>query len=256
MNKVKGEYWAQKAKQKSYLRRHMSKWQSFKALAYEKFIREKLKKHWSPETISGFLKRQEIAVSAKAIYKYVHSRCLEHLLWKPKTRKSKRTSYLADSRKFIENRPELIGIGHFEMDFIVSSANTFCLLVLVEKQSKLTFVYLIPDRKKETLIQAFKNIVSRVKIIDITTDNDTAFSCWKELEQRFGFSMFFCHPYRSWEKPLVEQTNKLIRQFIPKKTNLRLVSERKLLEIDQFLNHKPRQCLNYLTSYEKYQSLQ
>ncbi len=255
-NKVKNEYLAKKAKQKSCLRRHMSKWQSFKALKYENFIQEKLKRHWSPEVISGELKKYGVAISPKAVYKFCHSRCLDQYLLGKRKRKQRKTSYLGDQRKFIENRPELAGFCHYEADFIVCSQNTFSLLVLVEKHSKLTLACLIPDKKKQTLFSVFENIVSRVKIETITTDNDIAFSCWRELEQRYGFQIFFTHPYRSWEKPLVEQTNKLIRQFAPKGMNLRLVSRRKLSEINQFLNHRPRQCLNFLTAYEKYQSQQ
>ena len=261
-NKVKGMYDARKAQHKAYVRRWRSKQDCLKVVMdapLKKYVEDRLRDEWSPELIAGRLKQQQKVLpyaSTKAIYKFIHSRCLEQYLLGKKKRKSKRISYLTDSRKFIENRPELAGIGHYEMDFIVSGSNTFSLLVLVEKQSKLTFAYLISDKKKETLIQTFKNIVSRVKIETVTTDNDIAFSCWKELERRFGFQIFFCHPYRSWEKPLVEQTNKLIRQFIPKGTNLSLISERKLQEIHKFLNEKPRQCLNYLTAYEAYQSLQ
>lgn len=252
---VKGEYLSKKAQQVSYRKRYWSKYQAFKALGYENFIREKLKLRWSPERISGLLRRNNILVSPKAIYKYVDSRCLEHCLWKPKKKKQRKASYLHDYRKFTENKP-VFSTGYYEMDFIVCSQNARCLLVLVDRYSRLTLILKLEDRTKQSIFHAFEILKKKVKIKEITTDNDLAFSCWRELEQRFGFSMFFTHPYRSWEKPLVEQTNKLIRQFIPKGTNLRLVSQRKLHEINQFLNHKPRQCLDYLTAYEKYQSLQ
>lgn len=255
-NKVKGEYLAKKAEQKAYQRRYWSKYQSFGALEYEAFIRCCLEKRWSPETISGYLKRFGNQISSKAIYKYIHSRCLERYLWKRSGSKQKRTEYLSDSRKFIEDRPVLEGLGHYEADFIVCSQNNHCLFVFVEKQSKATFIYHLQDRKKKTLFSVFDDLISKVVIQIITTDNDIAFSCWRELEKRFGFDIFFTHPYRSWEKPLVEQTNKLIRQFVPKGTNLREITKKKLGEIDMFLNHKPRQCLNFLTAYEKYQLLQ
>jgi IS30 family transposase len=254
-NTVKGAYLADKARYKAHQRRRMSKWQSYKALDYEGLIKNKLKQHWSPETISGWFRKQGLIISAKAVYKFIHSRCLEQYLWGETPRKQKRISYLADSRNFIENRPVLTGFGHYELDFVVCSQNTFSLLVLVEKQTKLTLVYLLPDKTKETLFTVFANAVSRVKIQTVTTDNDLALGCWRKLEEWFRFRIYFTHPYRSWEKPLVEQTNQLIRRFIPKKTNLRTVSTSMLEKIDQFLNHKPRQCLNYLTAYEAYQAL-
>lgn len=249
--RVKGEYSCKKAQQVSYRKRYWSKYQSFKALDYENFIREKLVLRWSPEKISGLLRRNNILVSAKAIYKYVDSRRLEHCLWKPKRKKQRKASYLHDYRKFTENKP-VFSTGYYEMDFIVCSQNTRCLLVLVDRHSRLTLVLKLEDRTKQSIFHAFEILKKKVKIKEITTDNDIAFSCWRELEKQFSLKIFFTHPYRSWEKPLVEETNQLIRRFIPKKTNLRLVSQRKLSEVDQFLNHAPRQCLNYLTCYEKH----
>ncbi len=249
--RVKNEYSAKKAQQVSYRKRYWSKYQSFKALKHENFIKEKLGLRWSPERISGWLRNQGIIVSPKAVYKYVDSRRLNQYLWKPKRRKQRKASYLHDYRRFVENKA-IFTTGHYEMDFVVCSQNTKSLLVLVDRYSRLTMVLKLESRTKESVSQAFDILSKRIKIIDITTDNDVAFSGWRELEQRFGFSMFFTHPYRSWEKPLVEQTNKLIRQFVPKGSNLRLVSERKLLEIHRFLNETPRQCLNYLTAYEKH----
>jgi IS30 family transposase len=248
---VKGIYLAKKAHLKTYQRRYWSKYQCFKGLEYQSLIQDKLTLRWSPERISGYLKRQGNPISAKAIYKFCHSRYLERYLWKPKKTKHKKAAYLRDYRKFAIREP-IFETGHLEVDFVVSSANTQCLLVAVDRYSRLTVVLKLENRNKETIIQTFELLKQRIRITDVITDNDIAFSCWGELEKKFGLEIFFTQPYRSWEKPLVEQTNKLIRQFIPKKTNLRLVSQRKLQQVHQFLNQTPRQCLNYLTAYEKH----
>ena len=62
--------------------------------------------------------------------------------------------------------------------------------------------------------------------------------------------IYFCHPYHSWEKGLVENTNRWIRQFIPKKTNIQLISKEYLKTIEDWFNHTPKQCLEGRTAYE------
>jgi len=248
---VRGKYCAKKAHLKAYQQRYWSKYQSFKAIAHQHLIEEKLKLRLSPERIAGFLKQQGVCISSKAVYKFVHSRCLERYLWKPRKRTKRKATYLQDHRKFAVREP-VFETGHFEMDFVVCSQNTHCLLVLVDRFSRFTFVQKLENKTKESLMRAFQTMTKRVSMKTVTTDNDIVFACWRELEQMFGVQIFFTRPYRSWEKPLVEQTNKLIRQFVPKKTNMRTVSETKLHVIDQFLNHTPRQCLNYATAYEQH----
>lgn len=61
---------------------------------------------------------------------------------------------------------------------------------------------------------------------------------------------YFCQPYHSWEKGVVEQMNSLIRRFFPKKTDLANISQEQLDSIESFLNHRPRKCLGYQTPYE------
>lgn len=251
--RVKGMYTAKKAHLKTYQRRYWSKFQSFKALPHSLLIEEKLGLKWSPERIAGYLGRHGIQISPKAIYKYVHSRCLERYLWKPKRQKRLRTSYLQDKRKFTDRKP-VFETGHWEVDFIVGSSNNQCLFVAVDRYSRLTVVQKLENKTHVSVFRAFEFLCQRYIMKTVTADNDVAFGCWKELEKRCKFIMYFTHPYRSWEKPLVEQTNKMIRQFVPKKTNLRTVSERKMGEVHRFLNQTPRQCLNYLTAYEKHYS--
>ena len=84
----------------------------------------------------------------------------------------------------------------------------------------------------------------------MTTDNDLLFERHKELERLLKIKIYFCHPYHSWEKGLVENTNRWIRQFIPKKTNLQLISKEYLKTIEDWFNHTPRQCLEGRTAYE------
>jgi len=88
----------------------------------------------------------------------------------------------------------------------------------------------------------------------ITTDNDIAFSKWKNLEKQLNINIFFTNPYHSWEKSLVENTNRWIRSFLPKRTDFKKVTKKQLKEIEDWLNNKPRKVIDFRTSYEYYES--
>jgi len=226
-----------------------------------KFVEKHLPLGWSPESISVRLKQQSGLkyASEKSIRKYIAERSgLERFLfWNRNDHKSGRKRenkiYLTDpDRKWIETRPTeaLYTYGHWEMDFIVSKHNSWVLLVCVEKYSKLLKLALLPNRQNdlvnETLVSMFGNHMP----LSITTDNDIAFGKWKELEVMLDTEIYFCHPYHSWEKGLVENSNRWIREFIPKGTDLKSVPVEFLLDIENYFNHKPRVCLDGLTSYE------
>src|SRR3989338_8314483 len=189
--KVKGRYVVKKAQHKTYVRRYLSKRDCMKvALDSEmsRFIKEKLEEGWSPERIAGFLRLQGKAVSTKAVYKFVHSRCMErHLFWRkhrvrggPKSRHAKNP---LDGRTYIEKRPPLMGSGHFEGDFIVSPHNTVSLLVVVDRYTRRTSVRRIPNRKHATVSRACVDILRGVRVKTLTLDNDISFNHWKTLER-------------------------------------------------------------------------
>jgi len=226
-----------------------------------RFVERKLEKGWSPETISSRLKIQSGLkyASRKSIRKFIEKRPgLERFLfWERNNMKSgkKRGSniYLTDpERKFIEIRPlqALYSFGHWEMDFIVSKFNSWVLLVLVEKYSKTIKLALLPNRNNDLVNKTVNNLLKNQIVNTITTDNDIGFGKWKELERILNTSMYFCRPYHSWEKGLVENCNRWIREFIPKKTNLGLVSNEYIREIEDYFNHKPKECLEGRTAFE------
>ena len=125
LNKVKDEYVPKKAEHKKYLKRYSSKRDSMKVVkdkAIQDYVHLKLSENWSPERIAGRLSLEGRKISTKAVYKYVHSRCLEnHLFWhrhKVRHYGNNRSNFLKDTRKFIDARPEIKQGLHFEMDFI------------------------------------------------------------------------------------------------------------------------------------------
>lgn len=226
-----------------------------------RFVEKKLEKGWSPEAISCRLKIQSglAYASPKSIRKFVGKRSgLERFLfWNRNNMKSGRkrgtSAFLNDpDRKFIEWRPPeaLYAYGHWEMDFIVSKHNSSVLLVCVERYSKMLRFALLPNRNNETVNEAVVNLLKGCVVHTITTDNDVGFSKWRDLEKLLGVSIYFCHPYHSWEKGLVENCNRWIREFIPKKTDLRSIPSGFILNMESYFNHKPRECLGGYTAYE------
>lgn len=264
-NSVNGTYTAAKAEQKAYATRWRSKRQCLKVALDSflvRFVEAKLKEKWSPKQIRGYLKRElSITCSAKAIYKFVESRGLEYrLFWRWNKRKGgrKRVKHAPphDNRKYLDTRPPVQNeLGHYEVDFIVSKHSTWVFLVVVEILTKHAWVLKLPNRKRHTISAAFSELFSGISVKSITTDNDIAFTHWSELEQIIQAPIYFCHPYHSWEKGLVENTNRWIRCFVPKRRDIETVSESDMDEIHAFLNDRPREVIGFASPTEYYQEL-
>ena len=264
-NSVYGVYTAAKAGHKAYAARWRSKQDCLKVALDEflaRFVTEKLKKRWSPKQISGHLRAEYgITCSAKAIYKFAESRCLEqHLFWRWNKRKGgrkkNRSGLPKDGRIYIDERPPVDGTGHLEMDFIVSKHSASVLLVIVDRLTKRSWVEKLPNRKRDTVRAALSVMLKDVVVRSITTDNDIAFTCWRELEALLHTRIYFTHPYHSWEKGLVENTNRWVRCFVPKRRDIASVTEEELAACHAFLNDRPRECLGFRFPSEYYSSIQ
>jgi IS30 family transposase len=255
---VHGVYLPKKAHHKTYYRRYLSKRQCLKVskdpyLAW--FVDIHIRKQWSPERIAGYLRFAGHQVSTKAVYRFVYQRSLDgHLLLKSRRKKSRRHKpQWGDRRKYIEQRPSIVTSGHYEADFIVSSHNQVSLLVVVDTHTRRAWIERIPNRKHAIVTRAFLKIFNGINVKSLTLDNDISFSHWKKLERDLNTNIYFTHPYRSWEKGLVENTNRWIRLFLPKRCDINLVPQAKIERALQYLNEIPRQCLGYRTTVEVYQ---
>ena len=243
-NSTKGIYTAKKAHHKAYLKRWRSKTQCLKIAMDDflyRYVDRKLRTKWSPEQISGeLLKTYDIVCSPKAIYKFATSRCLERFLfWGWNKRKGDRKNYHYDTpkddRKYLDVRPLDVTEEDWEMDFIVSSLSTYVLLVIVNRATKFTKVYRLPNRKHTTVMCALSTAFRGEPVRSITTDNDIAFVCWKDIESLLHTHVYFTHPYHSWEKGLVENTNRWIRCFVSKNEILLLLLGKNCMIYTPFL---------------------
>lgn len=266
-NSVNGKYDAQKANCKAYVKRKYSKYQGMKVVedkGLRNYIEENLNEDWSPELISGRIKEIDKNIkyiSAKGIYKFIYSvygRNLEkHLAYKGKKRKPKaarKASQIKD-RVFIDKRPKIIGkrrrFGDYEGDFIVSGRNgQGVLLVLYERKGRYTLIRKLMSKNINEVHRIICELTGGVVINSLTLDNDIVFRKHRELSKLLGRPIYFCHPYHSWEKGGVENTNKLIRRYIPKGSDILQYSEEYIQMIQDKLNNRPKKCLGYKTPNE------
>lgn len=256
--KVRNEYGAKKAQHKTYWRRYLSKRNCMKVAVDRElgtFVREKLFLGWSPERIAGRATKIGMPVSKKAVYKFVYSRCFERYLFWKKYKKRNGPKRVAASvkdplKKALSLRPPVSGSGHVELDFIVSRQSAAVLMVLVDRHARWTMIRKLQHKTHRAVLGVLRDIHSRYHLKTITTDNDIVFKKWGDLEQTLSVPFFFTQPYHSWEKGLVENTNRWIRCFVPKRRDLAMVSDDELRSIESFLNETPRQILGYWTATE------
>ena len=232
----------------------------------EKFIREKLsKEQWSPEQIWGYCKENNIdMVSHESIYKFVYQDKDEGgMLYKnlrvasKKYRKrygsGKGKRSIIKDKVSIDERPEWINnkqrVGNWEIDTIVGKDNKGAIVTIAERATAFVLIAKLNGKNAQELAEAVVKLMMPFKdlVLSITSDNGTEFAMHKYISKKLGALFYFAHPYSSWERGLNEYTNRLIRQYIPKKTNFKDVNHLYINEITMKLNRRPRKKLNYNT---------
>ena len=267
-NTVRGSYDPNKAEHKAYVRRQQSKYQGMHIVSNKetkKFVDGLLLDDVSPEAIAGRIASQEkeiIGISKDSIYRYIRSvygRKIEVYRARKKQRRRKRIVIhpsIAD-RVFIDKRPKYINarqrVGDCEGDFVVSGrGGSGILLVVVDRRLRIAFLELILLVSIASVHTAFIRIKQRFpEMKSLTLDNDILFRKHRELATLLGVDIYFCHPYHSWEKGTVENTNKYIRRDIPKGTNLSKLTPSFIASLEQKLNRRPMKCLGYNTPRER-----
>ena len=232
----------------------------------EKFIIEKLsKEQWSPEQIWGYCKENNIdMVSHESIYKFVYQdKDKGGLLYKNLRVASKkyRKRYGSGKNKrgiikdkiSIDERPEYINnkqsAGHWEIDTIVGKENKGAIVTIAERATAFVLIAKLKGKNAQELAEAVVKLMMPFKelVLSITSDNGTEFAMHKYISKKLGTLFYFAHPYSSWERGLNEYTNRLIRQYMPKKTDFKNINNLHINEITMKLNRRPRKNLNYNT---------
>jgi len=232
----------------------------------EKFIIEKLsKEQWSPEQIWGYCKENSIdMVSHESIYKFVYQdKDKGGMLYKnlrvasKKYRKRYRSGKIKrgiiKDKISIDERPEYINnkqsAGHWEIDTIVGKDHKGAIVTIAERATAFVLIAKLNGKNAQELAEAVVKLMMPFKelVLSITSDNGTEFAMHKYISKKLGTLFYFAHPYSSWERGLNEYTNRLIRQYIPKKTDFKDINHLYINEITMKLNRRPRKKLNYNT---------
>ncbi len=233
----------------------------------------KLKARWSPEQIVGRLKAAppadlaDKAISHMTIYRWIWAcprraqRLRAHLrvAWrkrrKPYGKPSKRGQI--PNRVGIEQRPEIVEardrLGDWEGDTVVGKGRSGYVLTNVERASR----YLVARKLQRSTAQAVEDaLYDAMRRLPKSTrqtqtfDNGKEFACHQSIAQRLGLDVYFAHPYSSWERGTNENTNGLMRQYLPKSRDFTTLTDAELAGYTWQLNNRPRKCLNYRTPAE------
>lgn len=227
-------------------------------------VEEKIREDWSPEQISGRLKKEGIAISHEHIYQYIYAdKRAGGTLWTHlRCQKKRRKRYgkhdrrgKIPNRKSIEERPQIVDqrvrFGDWEVDLVLGKDQQGVIVTLTERKSRFTLLRSISSKQSDLVAQAVISLLKWVAPLEsITADNGKEFAAHLDISQALSVNFYFAHPYASWERGTNENTNGLIRQYLPKSRNLKNVSFQEEIRIMDRLNLRPRKCLDFRSPFE------
>ena len=230
-------------------------------------VHELLGRKWSPEQISGRLrKRRGMRIGTSTIYRWLsQDKARGGMSWLQTRQLSRRyrKGYrvrdlrgrmsgkrpLSERPRQAEDRSE---VGHLEGDTVMGKDGRHCLLTLVDRMTRRTRIVKLRARQAAEVNKALLREVraGRLKMRSLTLDNGTEFHGFKELEAKLGIKVYFAQPYHSWERGTNENTNGLIRQYLPKGSCFKNLTQQRCDEIERELNDRPRKVLGFSTPNE------
>jgi len=236
-------------------------------------VETKLHRKWSPEQIAGRLRYVEYPhdrakwISHETIYQHVwedkaHGGTLYRTLRRGRKIYGKRgtgrhPNTFIKGCVSIEQRPAIVNqrtrVGDWEGDTFFGRLRNGCLATLVERSTGFLAAALMPNACASSLnLAVLESLrpVPKALVHTLTVDNGKEFAGFKSLETQLEMHVYFAHPYSAWERAINENTNGLLRQYFPKKTNLSTITQQQLQDALQCLNDRPRKRLLYRTPRE------
>lgn len=262
-----GRYRVEKADSYAKARRWRSRRGSQFKASDVAVVHELLGRKWSPEQISGRLrKRRRLSIGSSTIYRWLaQDKARGGKSWMQTRQLSRRyrkgyrvkdlRGRMSGKRPLSERPPaanDRSEVGHLEGDTVMGKDGRHCLLTLVDRMTRRTRILKLPARQAAEVNKALIREVrsGRLRMKSLTLDNGTEFHGFKELEQKLGISVYFAQPYHSWERGTNENTNGLIRQYLPKGSCFKQLTQRQCNEIERELNDRPRKVLGFSTPNE------
>jgi IS30 family transposase len=235
------------------------------------YIECKLSQQHSPEQISDRMKLDSQwsgpVVSHERIYQHIWrnkadgGRLYKHLrIIGTKRRRKRRNSRdmrgMIKNRVGIESRPDIVErkvrVGDWEGDTVVGKNHKGALVTLVDRKSKFTLIERVDnytaDAVEQAIISAMKSLSRRH--YTLTVDNGKEFSNHENVASKLQIKVYFADPYSAWQRGLNENTNGLIRQYVPKSSEIRTITKEQIELIMDRLNNRPRKSLGFLTPNE------
>lgn len=241
-----------------------------------RLVAKKLKEQWSPQQISGWLKRiyssENFYVSHETIYKtlYIQARgaLKKELVQCLRTQRVKRRSKYSSRKGLgqgkivdavpISERPASVEDraipGHWEGDLIEGSNNSY-VATLVERHSRYLMLAKLPDKKTATVIAALVKQSKKLPVElykSLTWDRGCEMNDHKQFTIATDIQIYLCDPQSPWQRGSNENTNRLLRQYLPKGTDLSVHSQAKLNAIARQLNERPRKTLDYESPADRF----
>ena len=237
------------------------------------YVEDKIRCRWSPEQIAGRLREVPnrtlggATISHTTIYRWIWACPKRAGRFKPYLRvawKKRRKPYGKPSKRgqipdrvSIGERPEAADtrrrLGDWEGDTMVGKGRSGYVATCVDRMSRYLVARKLRTCSAKQLRLALHDAMRRLpsaKRKTLTTDNGKEFACHKDLTRLLGLAVYFAHPYSSWERGTNENTNGLLRQYAPKKTDFSQLTNWQLASYVCQLNNRPRKCLNYRTPAE------
>ncbi|MFQ5818353.1 MAG: IS30 family transposase [Terriglobia bacterium] len=239
----------------------------FAAADWER-VQALLRKDWSPEQVAGWLRRQGLLeISHETIYRYIWAdkrqggTLYTHLRGARKQRRKRYRSYDSRGRvagkRPITARPAVVEartqVGHWETDTVLGPGRP-CVLSLVERKTGYVMLGKLRARTTAEVIQrAIQLIRAQPRPVrTITADNGTEFHDYAAIERATAARFYFATPHHAWERGTNENTNGLLRQYLPKRKSMARLTQRDCSAIARKLNRRPRKRLGYRTPEECY----
>lgn len=238
------------------------------------FVYKGLLSNWTPEQISGRLKELYpndtiMSISHEAIYRHIYTRPqaslnrkLIKLLVRKKTRRRPSKKRRGGGSKIlnqtsIDDRPGHIDlreeVGHWEGDLVIGKNNKSAIGTIVERKTRFTLILKLYSKKAEEIAEVFSRMLNQLNSEfkkSMTYDNGIEMARHEKITKNTGMKIYFAHPYSSWERGTNENTNGLIRRYLPKRTDFNEISEKQLRIIQEKLNNRPRKIIGYKTPKE------
>jgi IS30 family transposase len=263
----KGRYFFEYAQDMADLRKSRMKTpRKLHPLLVKKII-DLLRQEWSPQQIVGRLKHEnQDVVSHETIYKIIRKdkanggTLYKHTRHKLKHRKRPVNKPISiKNRISIDQRPKIVDtkerFGDWEIDTIVGENNRGAIVTMVERKTAFMMMEKLEHGKNA---KELTKVVTRLltgymnHVHTITGDNGTEFADHQAIAKKLKTKFFFTNPYSAWQKGLIENTNKLIRQYIPKKTNFNNLNQQQIKDIQYKINNRPRQNLKFYSPKESF----